>query len=127
MDVIEELEAFRAGMPGCEVAALVDLSTSMVLSTSTNARLPQEELDALATAARDVLTGPMSDAALGADGADAPEAVEAMLATRSDTRAFIRGAEGRHEALICVCGPDADLAQVFDEGRRTLATLIADD
>ena len=126
MSVNEELDAFRAGVSGCDVAALVDLSTSMVLSTSTSLRLPQEELDALAATAKDVLTGPMSEAALGVDGADAPEATEGLLATASDTRTFFSAGSGRHEALICVCGPDADLAQVFEGARRTLATIIAD-
>ena len=126
MSVNEELDELRAGVSGCDVAALVDLSTTMGLSTCAALRMPQEELDALAATARDVLTGPMADAALGVDGADAPEATQGLLATVSDTRAFFSAGSGRHEALICVCRPEADLSQVFDEGRKTLATIIAD-
>ena len=126
MNVIEELEAFRQELAGCQVAALVDLSTTMVLSTATAARLPQEELDVLARAARSALTGAMPDAALGADGAEPPEAMEALLATSGETRAFLRGGPGRQEALICVCGPDADLGKVFDAGRAILSSIMAE-
>ena len=126
MNVTEELDVFRTALAGCQVAALVDLSTSMVLSTSTSSRLPQEELDALAMAAKNALSGQMSEAALGEDGEDAPEAMEALLATTHEARAFLRGASDRKEALICVCGPDADLSEVFESGRQTLTKIIAD-
>ena len=125
MNVNQELDAFREGLPGCEVAALVDLSTTMVLSTSVGARVPQEELDALAMLAQDVLIGPMAEASLNTNSDDAPEALEGLLATHSEARAFLRGGADRNEALVCVCGADADLSQVFATGRETLTSILA--
>ncbi len=126
MNVVEELESFRRDVAGCRVAALVDLSTTMVLSTATATRLPQEELDSLAAAAKGALAGPMPEAALGCEGEDPPEAMEALLATGAETRAFLRGAAGRQEALVCVCGPEASPVEVFEAGRRTLLSIMAD-
>ena len=126
MTVVEQLDAFREGLSGCDIAVLVDLSTTMVLSKSTGGRVPQEELDALAEAAREVLEGPMSEAALGSDGEAPEEALGGLVATGAETRAFLRGAPGRHEALVCVCTPDADVGAVFEGGRAALAGIMAD-
>ena len=125
MNVNQELDAFREGLAGCEVAALIDLSTSMVLSTSFGTRIPQEELDALASTARSVLTGPMAEAALSPDGEAEPDALEGLLASHNETRAFLRSSSDRQEALVCICAVDADLAQVFRVGRETLTKIMA--
>lgn len=126
MTVVEQLDAFREGLSGCNIAVLVDLSTTMVLSKSSGGRVPQEDLDALAEAAREALDGPMADAALGRDGETPEEALGSLVATSSETRAFLRGAPGRHEALVCVCAQDADVNAVFEGGREALARIMAD-
>lgn len=127
MNVNQELEAFREGVPGCEVAALVDLSTTMVLSTSVGARIPQEELDALAASAQDVLLGPLAEAALSNGEDAAPEALQGLIATHAETRAYLRGSVERNEALVCVCTTSANLEQVFNAGREALTAIMAGD
>ena len=53
----KELADLRAGYPGCHSVIFADLSTGMVLASSTAEKTTQEKLDALCKAARQSLMG----------------------------------------------------------------------
>lgn len=67
----------------------------------------------------------MAEAALSADDETVPDALQGLIATHAETRAFLRASPDRNEALVCVCTADTDLEQVFSSGREALANILA--
>ncbi len=123
MDVAATLETMRRDIGGCDLAALVDISTGMVLSSAQAVRLPQEELDALCARAAEALTGSIVESARGIPG-QAPS-MEAVLATAEGTTVCLRGSADRFEALVLLCTPDARIGQAIDCGRRSLGDIVS--
>ncbi|MEM1352085.1 MAG: hypothetical protein AAGF27_07055 [Pseudomonadota bacterium] len=116
----EELTGLRGSLPGCEVVAFADLSTGMVLASSTSSRHAQEKLDALCDAGRDALSGPLAQDVSRAFGID--DAVVFQMAFLGDERGimcFVRARRPAEEALCFVLSPDAPL-----EGLQCLAVAM---
>ena len=127
MEVIERLDAMRAGLPGCSLVAFTDLGSRLVLCASTAARTAQEDLDRLSDLAQAMLEGNVAEGAaplLGTGQGDTRAGV-AMLVSSADAKVFLRAPGDAAEALVCVCAPDADLAKVVDCGRSTLDGIVA--
>ena len=123
MDVAATLENMRRDIGGCDLAALVDISTGMVLSSAQAVRLPQEELDALGARAGEALTGSVADSAGGIMGQE--PAMEAVMATSEGSTVCLRGSADRFEALVLLCVPGAKIGEVIDCGRRALGDIVS--
>lgn len=123
MDVSATLESMRQEIGGCDLAALVDISTGMVLSSTQAVRLPQEELDALCARAAEALTGSVAKSAHVVTGQD--PAMEAVLASSEGSTVCLRGNVERFEALVVRCAPEASIGDVIDSGRRALDEIVA--
>lgn len=124
MDVTEALDGFRADVEGCDLAAFADLNTSMILCVSTSTRHAQEELDAMTETAAAVLDGPVAEGAQSLIGG--VKAQTAITMTPVDVRVYLRASPAQSEALICLCTPDADMAQIVTRGAATLASIMAE-
>lgn len=114
------LEALRTGVPGCQMVAFADLSAGLVLSVSVARKRPQEELDALCSAASDILDGAQAQSAARALAGPVDLAV-ALHAGR--TLAVLRSPTDPVEALICTGTPEMRPAEALAGARRTLAAI----
>ena len=123
MDVAEALDALRAEVAGCDLAAFTDLSSKMVLCVSAGGRRAQEELDALSEIAVTVLDGAVAEGAESLIGDKKP--VSAMTMTNVDLRVFLRSPSSANEALICVCAPRTDVTAIMDRGQSALDQIAA--
>ena len=124
MDITTELDAMRADLEGCVLVAFTDLSSQLVLSSSSASKPAQEEMNALSQAAHLVLDGAYADSAqAGWDGKPAAEA--AVLMTGAEARVFLRSPGNPAEALIAVCAPDTDLDAAVTQARATLDRIVA--
>ncbi len=123
MDVAQALDALRADVAGCELAAFTDLSSKMVLCVSAAGRRAQEELDALSEIAETVLAGSVAEAAQSLIGGQLP--ASAMTMTNVDLRVFLRSPSSENEALICVCAPNTDIGTVMERGKHTFDRIGA--
>ena len=127
MTVVEALDTLRAEVPGCTLVAFADLSSSLVLSSSASSKPMQNELDTLSTAAVQALDGALASGTatlFSEDGSKKPDV--AMLLTGQEARIFLRSPDNAAEALVCVCTPVSDIAQVLDAGRAALGRMVAE-
>lgn len=124
LDVAGILGRFRQAVPGCHVAAFIDLTSEMVLAVSARSKQPQERLDALAERAAELFAAPMaalSDAA-GVPAGDSPPDFF-LSVTPENLLAFIRTGTDAPEALGLVCAPGADVEALLRQGSTTLAAI----
>lgn len=124
MDIAEHLDAMRADIDGCAMVAFTDLTSQLVLCSSSTGTPEQDEMNALSQAANLALDGAFAEGAAGSWDGDAPSQV-AMLLTGSDARLFLRSPGNPAEALVCVCKPDADLEGAVAQARATLDRIVA--
>ncbi|MEM6887955.1 MAG: hypothetical protein AAF636_07415 [Pseudomonadota bacterium] len=96
---LQRLSDLREAHDHCVVVALVDLSTELILSSSTQDKLAQEKLDRLCqSAARAFGTVPAS---------------VAVECGSHRTSIFVRSADYADEALCFLGNPDMDLRRVM--------------
>ena len=124
MDIAAELDEMRSALQGCSLVAYTDLSSQLVLCTSSATSPMQEEMNALSRAAQLALDGAFAEGAAMAWGGAAP-AEFAVLMADEDTRLFLRSPANATEALMCVCGPGTDLAEASAQARATLGRIQA--
>ena len=123
MDVAEALDTLRQDADGCDLVAFADLASGMVLRVSSARRHPQEELDVLPGLALSVFGSPIAEGAAALlDGANPGTAI---TVTSVDARLYMRAPSPATEALICVCAPGSDLAQVLDCSKTALGRIVA--
>ncbi|MEO9823208.1 MAG: hypothetical protein ABJF50_02190 [Paracoccaceae bacterium] len=125
MSVSEALDALRSEIPGCSLVAFADLSSKIVLTSSSATNPAREKLDALSAAAHLVLDGAIAEGAVPIWG-DQNTAETAMLLSSSEARVFMRSPGENPEALICVCAPDCNLEVVMDCARSTLKRIVSE-
>ncbi len=124
MSLEDELETLRAAVPGCRVAAFVDLRAQLVLLSKAAQRPKQEWLDRLARTGATLLplsASPLMTAAAW-DGA-LPD--EAAVISAEGLRIYARLPEDLSEALCCDCAPGADAGAVLAAARATLRRIVA--
>ena len=98
----QTLADLRSRLPDCDLAVYVDIRSRTVLGADGALRYPQEYLDAVCSAAAQLLVDP---AVL--NGSD-PSHV--LVQGPTGCRAFLRVPDEPGEALCCLTGPGADLA-----------------
>lgn len=123
MDVALALEEMRSEVAGCDLIAFADLSSQMVLCTSSATKRAQEEIDALTGVASVTLKGALAE---GAQALTGDEPATAVTMTRNDVHVYMRNPAAANEALICVCAPDADIGKVVDCGHAMLGRMVAE-
>lgn len=126
MSVSDALDALRSEIPGCSLVAFADLSSKIVLTSSSATNPAREELDALSAAAYLVLDGSIAEGASPVWGDQNALAETAMLLSASEARVFMRSPGENPEALICVCAPDCNLEAVIDCARSTLKRIVSE-
>ena len=126
MSVSDALDALRAEIPGCSLVAFADLSSKIVLTSSSATNPAREMLDALSVAAHLVLDGDVAASAASIFGNEDAAAETAMLLSPSEARIFMRSPGENPEALICVCAPDCNLDVVVDCARTTLKRIVSE-
>lgn len=109
-------DAFRTGLPGCEIVALTDISTGTVLAWSAALKWPQDDVDALCA-----LAGRMLD--LGSDTRTGAPTPHAVIAQPTGTYVIVRAAPDRPEALCCILAPGAAMDTVIATMMRFCADL----
>lgn len=123
MDVTAELDDLRAVSSGCEIVALVDLTTRSVLASSAGAPPTQERLDSLSHRAAASLAGPVAEGAALLFRDDAmPQ--KALVATRGAVDLFVGDPTG-DEAIALVTRDGADLPRLSEGARDLLGRLSA--
>ncbi|WP_296422862.1 hypothetical protein [Yoonia sp.] len=115
--VVDELDALQGKFAGCETLAFADLSTQMILVTSTDTSYRRETLDILC-----------AEAALALGTAERPqlgvsESNTAFVATKNQLRIFLRAIEEPTDVLCCVCKPDVDVAAFLSDARPCLEKI----
>lgn len=115
MDMAAQLSQLRRDIPGCHVAAFVDLDARMVLVLDARSKAPQERLDGLADRARRLLNVPGQQ-----------DLNHAVAISSANLEVFLRGAAGSEDGLALVCGLETDLEAALDEGFRLLQGVACD-
>lgn len=123
MDVSQTLEALRGDLVGCDLVAFADLSSSMVLSSSSLSTYAQEDMDRLSANAVTVLNGAIAEGGLPMVGEEDTAVHVAMTLDSEASILFLRAQASPNEALICVLAPSADLATAIRKGQDALKEM----
>lgn len=123
MDIKPILRDLRQTATGCRAVAFADLSTNMVLASETEISVVQEYWDALASKAKDLLTGPTAEAVSGLIGATQ----SAVLRRGDDQYLLIRSRSDPPLGLLFICDAAADISPFIDVSHGTLELLAAND
>ncbi len=116
MDVSERLSNLRSAVPGCHLAAFIDLSSKMVLAVNARSNQPQERLDVLADQAERLLSAPdviIEDPAPSQPSAHIPDYV--VTSSPENLEVFVRSAGDANEALGLVCAINTDIELALDQ------------
>jgi hypothetical protein len=125
--VLRHLAALREEIDDCQLVALVDLSSAIVLGVSARDKRPQEKLDAYCETAAELLVGKTALIFAGALDTQQPaDLSQSVISTKDQTTVFLRSATETSEALILVCAPTVDISQVLSTAKTKLATISAD-
>lgn len=122
----EHLKALLEEFPESQIVALVDMSSGIVLGVSAKVRQPQERLDAFCEAATVQLLGQTATAF--ADALDMPQITmlrQSVVVSESQTTVFLRLPQDMSEALILVCSPAVDVAQLLEAAKSRFDEIAA--
>jgi len=111
---LEHLKALLEEFPESRIAALVDMSSGIVLGVRAKEKQPQERLDALCDTATELLVGETGTAftkAMGLPGVTGQQ--QAVVASDSQTTLFLQLPDAS-EALIIVCSVGIDVARLLE-------------
>lgn len=109
------LSDFRSGQHDCVVALWIDIDARIVLASDSGLLYPQEKLDMLCANASSALAFPsMGNSA-------APNHV--IFTGPTSSRVLLRDLAMPAHALVCICSPDADPADLLDAMGSFLASV----
>lgn len=127
MAIAEHLSSLREEFQDCRVAAYVDLSAKMVLSSSVRGKVPQEKLDALCNRASDALTGDASSAVPSLlTGETDAQLRSAVIAVGDTIEILQRSSVDSDEALCCVCDATVEITKFLSAGLVKLHSIGAE-
>jgi len=118
MAIADEINKLREEFDGCKLVAFADLSSKMVLLTSSRKKIPQENLDHLCAEAAIMFKGAAAN--LNKDAAP----ITALVADGDHTNIYLRNATGADDVLCCVCGPDVDLTAFLTSAQARLDQIM---
>ncbi|GGK84319.1 hypothetical protein [Mangrovihabitans endophyticus] len=128
--VTDSVATFRVQVPECITAALVDMSTGMLLAVDTLEERPDDDLDLLAAATFDLLQGRnvriIEDVFRGGAAGDRPYFQEMLVNTDDLVHLFLRSA--RHPDLVAAvaCRRQANIGMLFAQARMVMKQMDAD-
>ena len=114
----DTLAQLRDRLPDCELVLYADIASKTVLASDARLVHPQENLDTICACAKAFLNAPRLDSHEVTD--------EVVFRTPTSIRVFMRAVADPHEALACVCGPEADLDAVLTTFREALGDAAPD-
>lgn len=126
MSIARTLDSLRQAFPECRTVAYADISTSMILSTSSDDALRQEHLDALCETAVDMLDGtgapPLADLLGKGDGG----VFQVIVMDPAEVGIFLKSTTTPTDALCCLCSPRIDTGSFIPHARRYLEEIGVD-
>lgn len=114
MDIARQLSDLRNAIPGCHVAAFIDLSTRMVLAHDARSKAPQERMDGLADRAVSLIDTPCI-------GDTTPD--HAIAISEDNQEIFLRAMSDRSDGLCLVCSHATDTQAATNAGLKLLRGL----
>lgn len=117
MDMAAQLSDLRQAVPGCHVAAFVDLSAKMMMTHDARSKAPQERLDDLAERALRLLTTP---------GVAEPAPDHVVCVSADNLEIFLRADPASDDSLVLVCGLSTDVGTAVQTGLALLKGFTAD-
>lgn len=126
MEVSEKLGSLRSAFAECELVALADISTGLVLCANSDETRPREELDAFCAQASSLLDGATARDCLAAVRDEAkPAPQQALSLADGRLSLFLRSPLIPTDVLCCICRPNVDLAKLVERGRTYLIDIAA--
>lgn len=117
MAIAEHVKSLQDSFDACQIAAYVDLSAKMVLSSASRATVPQEKLDSMCNAASDVLTGAASGAVASVLAGEADASLQSAVIVIGDSIHIVqRSFDDPDEALCCLCDATVDVGEIMSAG-----------
>lgn len=124
MDVTESLDALRGKFADCLTVAFADISTGMVLASSSQDQLNQEHLDALCATATEMLTGKTASRISTVLAQGEPSDIQqAVIYESMEIGVFLKSARTPTDALCCACRPGIGLAEFLEQAHRHFSDL----
>ncbi len=118
------LQGLRDAVPGCHVAAFIDISSQMVLAVDARSKQPQERLDTLAERAVELLGASeavFSEELPASTGPVQPD--YALALSPANLEIYLRSAVQPDEALGLVCGLGSDFENALIHGEAALRAI----
>ena len=120
MSIAETLETLRQSHAGCNVAALADLTSRIVLRASAEPAPRQEVLSVLAATAHTNLSDDLADVAKAAMGSDA-RVDTAIVLHQDSTQVFVASHSNPSDALLFDADTSVEPIALADAARAALA------
>lgn len=126
MKIAHRMQSVRDAFPACRMIVYADLKANMVLSTSADTSLPQEQLNDFCATAVDTLSGASVPqlADIFAQG-QAPGVYEVIILDRSEIGVFLKSVSHSNDAFCCVCTRDIPLNALLQDLRQHLEAIGA--
>ena len=121
MTVSAKLDALRAAVPGCALAAFGDVDAQLVLRSSAQSPWSQDKLDELCK------SGARQIRLRAALNPDAVTPREAVIATPQDVRVYVAAPAPAGDVLCCVCRSGVETGQVLRHAKAALSELTGRD
>jgi hypothetical protein len=102
MKIQDHLRQFLDDCPGTDLVAFGDLSSGLILSSTSNALVPREMLDLLGEKAADCMAF-LDRHGLGAAGSPDPVGNTILHFTEDRSDAFARGSVASNDVICVVC------------------------
>ena len=129
--VMDTVKEFRAMVPDCVAAGLVDMSTGMLLAVDTLDDHPSDVLDLLAAATFDLFQGRnvvmIEDIFKARRGVHSDRHYFQEIVVNSDNlvHLFLRSAQNQDIVAVVVCRPAASIGMLFAQSRHVMKQLDA--
>ena len=127
MNISQQLDTLLLDFPNCETVAFADISTGLVLCSSTQRTMSRGQLDALCNAAIELLDGKGTSLAFATLAPNENKKVqEALLMKDGLLNVFVRSSIVSTEALCCICAADIEIDAFIDRACSELAKIDTD-
>ncbi len=125
MAIKQALDAARATVPGCSVAAFGDASTRLILRSSHHDTIRRETLDELCDEAAKCfgLLDATGDLRLALGGSEAPRTEATTLRNRNKA-VFVRPDDRSSEFLCLVCSAPGESAAMSSSAHQALQEIV---
>ena len=125
MTIQDNLDEFRDDFPECTIVGLGDISSGLVLCSSSAQKFPQEKFDSLCEMAIEIFSQDTAGkAAKALDMPDATSLHQGIVLAKEETYLFLKSKSDPSDAMFSVCSSKIDLSS-FTNGAVELMKTIA--